>query len=131
LIRRRILAGVLLIGLLAMNACSASQGAGAGAPPPDLFSWQGASASALQQGLGPPDETYALPSGETVMAYRWSRTQTTGGYAVSMGGYSQLGTQYVPTEVVSVNCRARFTIGPDQRVRDVDLQGNGCFAEHR
>ena len=65
------------------------------------------------------------------MAYRWNRTQTTGGYAVSMGGYSQLGTQYVPTEVVSINCLARFTIGADQRVRDIDLQGNGCLAEHR
>jgi hypothetical protein len=72
-----------------------------------------------------------LASGETVMIYRWSHSQIYGGYAVSMGGYSQLGTQYVPTQVVSMNCQARFTIGTDDRVRDIAFQGNGCLQEHR
>jgi hypothetical protein len=65
------------------------------------------------------------------MAYRWSRTQITGGYAVSIGGFSQLGTQYVPQRWVSMNCLARFTLGNNDRVRDIALRGNSCFADLR
>jgi len=48
-----------------------------------------------------------------------------------MGGYSQLGTQYVPTQVVSLNCRARFTVGANGLVQSIDLLGNGCMDMHR
>lgn len=120
---------LLLMVMLAAAGCAAS-GRG-GAPAQDILSWQGQSAAALQQGLGPPDAVDKLASGETVMIYRWSRSQVYGGYAVSRGGYSQLGTQYVPTQVVSMNCQARFTIGADDRVRDIEFQGNGCLQEHR
>jgi hypothetical protein len=30
---------------------------------------------------------------------------------------------------VSLNCVARFTVGPDDKVRNVELQGNYCFNE--
>ncbi len=121
--------GLLLVLSLAAAGCSLPPAGGA--PPRNLLSWQGASAAALEQALGPPDSIDRLASGETVLAYRWSRTDTTGGYAVAMGGYPQLGTQYVPMRITSLNCFARFTLGPDGRVRDIGLQGNGCFAEHR
>ena len=121
---------LLLAVMLGAAGCAPSAGGG-GAPARDILSWQGQSAAALQQGLGPPDAVEKLASGETVMIYRWSRSQIYGGYAVSMGGYSQLGTQYVPTQVVSMNCQARFTIGADDRVRDIEFQGNGCLQEHR
>jgi len=121
----------LMLGVMLGLAGCAASGGGGGAPAPDILSWQGQSAAALQQGLGPPDAVDKLPSGETVMTYRWSNSQIYGGYAVSMGGYSQLGTQYVPTQVVSMNCQARFTIGADDRVRDIAFQGNGCLQEHR
>ena len=121
---------LLLAVMLGAAGCATSAGGG-GAPARDILSWQGQSAAALQQGLGPPDAVEKSASGETVMIYRWSRSQTYGGYAVSMGGYSQLGTQYVPTQVVSMNCQARFTIGADDRVRDIEFQGNGCLQEHR
>jgi hypothetical protein len=117
--------------ILSSLGCTSSTGSGIGGPPRALLSWLGASAEELQQGLGPPDSVEELPSSEKVMVYRWSRTQTTGGYPVSMGGFSQLGTQYVPTRVVSINCLAQFMLNADDRVRDIALQGNGCWADHR
>jgi len=122
------LASAVLV--IALGACTTSSGPAA-APGRDLLSWQGATVGELEQALGRPDNSYALSSGERVLAYRWSRSETTGGYAVSMGGYSQLGTQYVPTQVVTLNCIARFTLGPDDRIKSTDLQGSGCFADHR
>ena len=117
--------------MLSLLGCASSTGSGSEGPPPDFLSWLGASAEELQQGLGPPDSVEELPSNERVMAYRWSRTQTTGGYATSIGGFSQLGTQYVPERRVSMNCLARFTLGNNDRVRDIALRGNSCFADHR
>jgi len=130
LLGRRLGRSLVLAAMLGAAGCASSAGGG-GAPTRDILSWQGQSAAALQQGLGPPDAIDKLASGETVMIYRWSHSQIYGGYAVSMGGYSQLGTQYVPTQVVSMNCQARFTIGTDDRVRDIAFQGNGCLQEHR
>jgi hypothetical protein len=130
LLGKRLGRSLALATMLGAAACASSAGGG-GAPARDILSWQGQSAAALQQGLGPPDAVDNLASGEKVMIYRWSRSQIYGGYAVSMGGYSQLGTQYVPTQVVSMNCQARFTIGADDRVRDIAFQGNGCLQEHR
>jgi hypothetical protein len=117
--------------ILGLAGCASSGGSGGGTPARDIMSWEGASAAELQKELGPPDATYTSDTGAKVLEYSWSRTQTTGGYAVSYGGYSQLGTQYVPTQVVSLNCKARFTIGPDDRVADVGWQGNGCLSQGR
>ena len=127
----------ILVLMLGLAACSAPSGGGGGAssapsgPGGDLLSWQGQPAAVLEQHLGPPDSVEKLDSGETIMSYRWCRTQTYGGYAVSMGGYSQLGTQYVPTQVVSLNCRARFTVGANGLVQSIDLLGHGCMDTHR
>jgi hypothetical protein len=131
----------ILAMLLGLAACAAPSGGGGGGgggggyppsgPARDLLSRQGQPATVLEQHLGPPDSVEKLDSGETIMSYLWSRTQTYGGYAVSMGGYSQLGTQYVPTQVVSLNCRARFTIGTNGLVQSIDLLGNGCMDMHR
>jgi hypothetical protein len=123
--------GLSLVFAMMLGVAGCASSGGGGAPAQNILSWQGQPAAALQQGLGPPDAVEKSATGETVMIYRWSRSQTYGGYAVSMGGYSQLGTQYVPTQVVSMNCHARFTIGADDRVRDIEFQGNGCLQEHR
>jgi hypothetical protein len=125
LLGRRLGRSLVLAAMLGAAGCASSAGGG-GPPARDILSWQGQSAAALQQGLGPPDAVDKLASGETVMIYRWSHSQIYGGYAVSMGGYSQLGTQYVPTQVVSMNCQARFTIGADDRP-GCRIQGNGCL----
>jgi hypothetical protein len=115
----------------ALVGCTPATGSGAGGPPRNPLSWLGASGEDLQQDLGPPNSIEELPSGEKVMAYRWSRTQIAGGYAVSPGGFSQLGTQYVPERMVSINCFARFTIDANDQVRDIALRGNGCLGDSR
>jgi hypothetical protein len=117
--------------ILSSLGCTSSSGSGNGGPSLSPMSWYGASAKELQQGLGPPDFVEQLPSNEKVMIYRWSRTQTTGGYAVPIGGYSQMGFQYVPTRTTTMNCLARYTIGANDRVRDIGLQGNDCWADPR
>ncbi len=116
---------------LGATGCTSSSGGAGEQPSRPALSWLGASATELQQGYGVPDSVDQTPEGGKVMTYRWSRTQTSGGFAVSPGGYSQLGTQYVPTRVVSMNCVARFVLGPDDRVREILLQGNGCWGDHR
>jgi hypothetical protein len=117
--------------MLSSLGCTSSTGSGTGGPPRDLLSWVGASGEELQQGLGAPNSVEELPSSEKVMAFRWSRTQVTGGYAVSIGGFSQLGTQYVPERMVRMNCFAQFTLDANDRVRDIVLQRNDCLADHR
>ena len=128
--------GVMLALMLGVAGCTAPSGGGgsvggvgsnASGPARDLLSWQGQPATALEQQLGPPDSVEALESGGKIMSYRWSRTFTYGGYAVANGGYSQLGTQYVPTQMVSLNCRARFTVSSNGIVQSIDLLGNGCM----
>ena len=117
--------------MLSSLGCTSSTGSGTGGLPRDLLSWVGASGEELQLGLGAPNSLEELPSSEKAMAYRWSRTQVTGGYAVSIGGFSQLGTQYVPERMVRMNCFAQFTLDANDRVRDIVLQGNDCLADHR
>jgi hypothetical protein len=116
---------------LSSPGCNSSSGWDSVGPPRDLLSWGGASGEELQQGLGAPNSVEELPSSEKVMAYRWSRTQVAGGYAVSIGGFSQLGTQYVPERMVKMNCFCQFTLDANDRVRDIVLQGNDCLADHR
>ena len=129
--------GLALVGCGPMGSGGGATSPAASSAPPArhdgryLLAWEGAKASDLEQSLGRPEAVSKLASGETILTYRWSQTQTYGGYAVANGGYSQLGTQYVPTQVVSLNCRARFTIGIDGKVRSVDLFGNGCMDQHR
>lgn len=116
---------------LSVAGCSSPNGSASGEPSRPALSWLGASAEDLQQGYGPPDSVDESSGGGKVMTYRWSRTQTSGGFAVAAGGHPELGIQYVPTQVISMNCLARFMIGPDDRVREILLQGNGCWTDHR
>ena len=128
---------VLALGF-GVAGCAGPSTPPAGTPPPrDILAWRGATAGELEQGLGPPDATYRLASGETVLEYSWTRTQTTGGYTVNTAGSMYTGStwdttrQYVPTRVVSLNCRARFTLGADDRVRNIGWQGQGCLSNRR
>ncbi len=115
---------------VSLAGCTSSNGTG-GEPPRPALSWLGATSAELQQGYGQPDSVAPLPEGGKIMTYRWSRTETAGGFAVANGGHPQLGTQYVPTQTVSMNCLARFVLGADDHVREILLQGNGCWADHR
>ena len=88
----------------------------------------------VKQWLGAPEETDRLSDGGTEMVYRWSRVEWAGGYTTAggqlyTGSSLNLGRQYVPTQRVNLNCVARFTVGPDDKVRNVELQGNYCFNE--
>src|SRR5215470_15640324 len=104
-VRNIVLIPALILGLAGCAAGGGDAGLGAAdaGPAPSgggggryLLAWEGATVSELEQSLGRPEAVNKLASGETVMTYKWSQTQTYGGYAVPNGGYSQLGTQYVP-----------------------------------
>ncbi len=124
---------LLLLLLAALAACTPSP------PQPDAPAHATAAYLAetgweVRQWLGEPDERARLADGDTLMVYRWSRVGMAGGYTTSggelyTGSSLNLGRQYVPTRRVSLNCVARFTLAPDDRVRNVNLQGNYCFNE--
>ena len=124
---------MILIVACALSAtgCTSSNGGAGGEPSRPAMSWLGASGEDLQQGYGAPDSVEQTQNGGKIMTYRWSRTQTSGGFAVAAGGHPELGVQYVPTQVTSLNCLARYIVGPDDRVREILLQGNGCWGDHR
>jgi hypothetical protein len=132
---KRIPSTILLLSLagLGLVACAASTPQ-AGAPPHATAAFLSETGWEAKQWLGQPDETDSLPNGDTQMVYRWSRVQLAGGYTTSAGdlygGSSlNLGRQYVPTRSVSLNCIARFTVAPDDKIRGVELKGNNCFNE--
>jgi len=123
----------VLFSFSVLAACAAS------APQPDApahatVAYLAETGWEVKQWLGEPDETDRLPNGDTLMVYRWSRVGMAGGYTTSGGEFYagsslNLGRQYVPTRRVSLNCIARFTVAPDDKVRNVNLQGNYCFNE--
>jgi hypothetical protein len=92
--------------------------------------------------LGRPSATEGLANGETILIYRRSRSETIGGYTVSNaeplyptgmpGGLPYSGSpmgvarRYVPEQTVKLNCEARFTVGVDKQVRDIQWEGEGC-----
>ncbi len=110
---------------------------------PSLMAYLHASQSEVVARFGPPKVTRVLASGDHVLEYRWSRGETTGGYTVSNaeplfsmgpGGSlpysgSTLGTarRYLPEQHVELSCDARFIVGPDQQVREIGWEGQGCF----
>jgi hypothetical protein len=124
-------------GVLA--ACATGQPA---AQDRGILSWQGATGDELVAQLGPPESRTALGDGETTLQYRWARMVNEGGYTVGMnqpgyqngfagpgpftGGDAALARRYVPSRTVQQICLARFTLGPDNRVRKIGWQGDGC-----
>ena len=125
---------LLLAAVLGLAACAgpSSQGAAQAAPPTDLASWDGISAEDVQQRLGPPDETAKLASGDTVMTYRYSRVQMVGGYTTAggslyTGSSVAMGRVYQPMQQVNLTCLTRFTVGPDDKVKAIEQQGNACY----
>jgi hypothetical protein len=115
----------LALGLLA--ACASP-----GLRHRDPAAWQGASAEELTKVLGQPQSRQTLASGETVLQYTSTTSYVTGGYTTTPGGGIYTGSNwdlprtYQPTRTVTLTCVERFTIGTDDRVRDVDAQGDGC-----
>ena len=108
----------------------------------DLMSYLNAPEAELIERLGPPSGAQGLASGETILIYRWSRSETTGGYTVSnaeplyptgmLGGLPYSGSplggarRYVPEQTVKLTCEARFTVGVNKLVRDIRWEGEGC-----
>jgi hypothetical protein len=124
---------VPLLAGLGLVACAASSPQ-AGAPPHATVAFLSETGWEVKQWLGQPDESDSLTNGDTQMVYRWSRVQSAGGYTTSggdlyTGSSLNLGRQYVPTRSVNLNCVARFTVAPDDKIRSVELKGNNCFNE--
>jgi hypothetical protein len=131
----RIASTIFLLSLagLGVAACAASLPQ-TEAPPHATVAFLSETGWEVKQWLGQPDETDRLADGDTLMVYRWSRVQWAGGYTTSggelyTGSALNLGRQYVPTRRVSLNCIARFTVAPDDKIRGVELKGNYCFNE--
>ncbi len=137
MLRKRI--SLALAAVVALAACAAGQ------PSPQdrgLLSWQGASGDALVAQLGQPESRTALPNGETMLQYRWTRVVTEGGYTLAMdspayqngfggpsvftGGNASMSRQYIPSRSVQQLCIARFTLGADNRVSKIGWEGDGC-----
>jgi hypothetical protein len=132
---KRIASTILLLWLagLSLAACAVSSPQ-TDAPAHATAAFLSQTGWEVKQWLGQPDETDRLSDGNTRMVYRWSRVEWAGGYTTSGGEiYTRsslnLGRQYVPTRRVSLNCIAQFTVGPDDKVRNVELRGNYCFNE--
>jgi hypothetical protein len=137
--RSHIGALALLAAMFAVMAAPSS----AGELKPSLMAYLHASQSEVLARFGPPKATRVLAGGDRVLEYQWSRGETTGGYTVSNaeplfsmgpgGGLpysgSTLGTarRYLPEQHVELSCDARFTVGPDQQVREIGWEGQGCF----
>ena len=131
------LAGALTISLSACAPRSEND------PQEHAMAWLGGSAQDLEKRLGPPNFSRQLASGETVLQYNWSRSVTTGGYTVSSaepaystglaGGNPYSGAswattrRYIPNEIGQLACDAQFTVGRDNRIREVSLEGEGCL----
>jgi hypothetical protein len=132
---KRVVRTIFLLSALAAAACATpSSPPQPDAPSHATVAYLAETGFEVKQWLGAPDETDSLADGGKQMIYRWSRVEWAGGYTTSAGnlytGSSlNLGRQYVPTRRVSLNCIARFTIAPDDKVRGVELQGNYCFNE--
>ncbi len=123
----------------ALGACATGQTA---AQDRGLLSWQGATGDELMAGLGQPESRTELADGETMLQYRWTHMVTEGGYTVSMdqpsdrgglegpsaftGADASLARRYLPSRSVQQVCIARFTLGPDNRVRKIGWEGDGC-----
>ena len=105
-----------------------------------VMSYLNSPESELIDQLGRPSATQGLAGGETLLIYRWSRSETIGGYTASNaeplyptgGGLPYSGSpmgvarRYVPQQTVKLNCEARFTVGVDKQVRDIQWEGEGC-----
>ncbi len=92
--------------------------------------------------LGQPESRTALADGQTMLQYRLARTVSEGGYTVGMndpayqngfggpspftGGDASLPRRYLPSQTVQQICVARFTLGTDNRVRNIGWAGDGC-----
>jgi len=126
--------------LLCLAAPSPAQG-----PGPNLMAYLNAPVADVTSRFGTPKTTQHLASGDTILIYEWSRSETEGGYTVSNAGPlyptglpgglpysgSPLGAarQYVPMQTVELPCEARFTVGKDGQVRDISWDGGGCFSD--
>ena len=141
-VARRLSSLVILVPAMLLNLATPSPAQDLG---PNLMAYLNAPVAEVTSRFGTPKSTQHLASGDTILIYEWSRSETEGGYTVSNAGPlyptglpgglpysgSPLGTarQYVPMQTVELPCVARFTVGKDGQVRDISWDGEGCLGD--
>lgn len=85
-----------------------------------LATWKGESVDKLVMSWGPPNSSFTLSDGSTVLEYSWGNTQVyylPGNPAARTPGY--VGSNYNW-------CKTLFTVAPDGHIRSISFQGNSC-----
>jgi hypothetical protein len=107
-----------------------------------LNTWVGKPVDKLVLSWGPPNSSYKLTDGRTIIEYASSRTVTTGGNSVTrpetsyhydIGSRSTVATTAYVTETTPVytdeyTCKTRFIIGTDGKIASGTAKGNDCVA---
>jgi len=117
-----------------------------------LNTWVGSHVDNLVSSWGPPQGSFTLSDGSTVIEYINSRYTQVGGYTYtvpettyrsgsvstsgtggsSSGTYSGTSTTYVqkqaPVYTVNLMCKTRFTVNPQGIITKWSWQGNNCTA---
>ena len=117
-----------------------------------LNSWVGVHVDNLVSSWGPPQGSFGLSDGSTVIEYIRSRNAQVGGYTymapqttyhsghasaygtggLAYGTYSGTSTTYVqrqtPTQNINLLCKTRFTVSPNGIITRWGWQGNDCKA---
>lgn len=117
-----------------------------------LNSWIGENVDNLVSSWGPPQSSFKLSDGSTVVEYVRSRNSQIGGYTYTVpqttyqtgtasaygtggyayGTYSGTSTTYVqkqtPTYNINLLCKTRFTVNPNGIITKWSWQGNDCTA---
>lgn len=112
-------------------------------------SWIGGTSDELVMAWGPPDSSYSLSDGGSVLQYEWQGQTQVGGYTYMQpqttyssgtvnaygdyGTYSGTSTTYVPvttpTYNIALNCTTRFNVDSSGVIRSAVFEGNNCIAE--
>lgn len=114
-----------------------------------VHSWVGGTADELVMAWGPPDSSYTLSDGGSVLQYERQGQTQVGGYTYMQpqttyssgtvnaygdyGTYSGTSTTYVPvttpTYNISLICTTRFNVDSTGIIRSTVFEGNNCIAE--
>ena len=113
-----------------------------------LDTWVGSHVDSLVLSWGPPQGSFKLSNGKTVLEYGDARTVQMGGYTVTTpkttyqsgtvygpggyGTYSGTSTTYVteqtPTYNLNLWCKTRFIAGSNGIIETWSWEGNDCVA---
>ena len=140
---------ILLFGVLfLLTSCATSENY-----KKVLNTWLGTHVDNLVSSWGPPQSSYPIASGGSVIQYVSSQNMQVGGYTYTVpqttyhqgntsiygstggyayGNYSGTSTAYVqkqaPVYNINMNCMTRFTLDRQGIIRRYYFQGNNCVA---